>query len=119
MYNTTASKDYYSFNLLIIFNECQDNFGVINGLRLGWTEKENVPWPELSAAWGQTALLTVCLAKKLNIEKFEKFKLVPLGEKSFLEDESGNRLPLYTSQNVRTKFFGDRQFDAAMVAYMA
>ena len=92
---------------------------MINGLRLGWTEKENVPWPELSAAWGQTALLTQCLAKKLNIENFENFKLVPLGEKSFLEDKSGNRLPLYTSQNVRTKFFGDRQFDAAMVAYMA
>jgi len=105
--------------LAAAFHICKkDNFGVINGLRLGWTEKENVPWPELSAAWGQTALLTQCLAKKLNIENFENFKLVPLGEKSFLEDKSGNRLPLYTSQNVRTKFFGDRQFDAAMVAYM-
>ena len=54
-------------------------FGVINGLRLGWSEGDEVPWEELSAAWGQTALLTVSLAKKLNISKFEKYQLVPLG----------------------------------------
>ena len=57
----------------------KDNIGVINGLRLGWKEKEEVPWEELSAAWGQTALLTVSLAKKLNIDKFDKYQLVPLG----------------------------------------
>ena len=57
----------------------KSKFGVINGLRLGWSETDEVPWEELSAAWGQTALLTVCLAKKLGISKFEKYQLIPLG----------------------------------------
>lgn len=35
-----------------------------------------------------------------------------------MEEENGNRLPLYTSRNLRNKLLGDRQFDAAMVAYM-
>ncbi|CBY23803.1 unnamed protein product [Oikopleura dioica] len=93
-------------------------FGVINGLRLGWSESEEVPWNEIAAAWGQTALLTVAVAKKLKMEKFERFTLVPLGEKSFIEDEKGNRHPLYTSRSVKSRVFGERGFDSGVSAYL-
>lgn len=66
----------------------------------------------------KTALLTVAVAKKLKMEKFERFTLVPLGEKSFIEDEKGNRLPLYTSRSVKSRVFGERGFDSGVSAYL-
>ena len=40
-------------------------FGVINGLRLGWSESEEVPWNEIAAAWGQVYIYFNRIYKKL------------------------------------------------------
>ena len=86
-------------------------------LRLGYLESEPVTWEELSAAWGQTALLTKIIIDKMQF-KIEKFTMFPLGSRSFItEKSSGNKLPLYFVQNFKTKLMGDRQFDSAIVAY--
>ena len=45
----------------------------------------NVEWGEISAAWGQCALLLNCMAKKLNLQ-FSKYKVVPFGNLSYILD---------------------------------
>lgn len=97
-------------------------YGVINGLRLGFIEPDGetisdpVTWEELSAAWGQTALLTKIIIQKAGFT-IDKYTICPLGSRSFILDQSGNRLPLYTTQNLRTKLIGDRAFDNGLTAY--
>ena len=86
-----------------------------------------VEWDELSAAWGQTALLTkIIIDKAKNIEKLKKFKIeqfeiFPLGSRSFIIDKkSGTKLPLYYVQGLRSKIIGQMgggNFDNALVAY--
>lgn len=70
-------------------------FGTINGFRLGRLPNVQVEWSEINAAWGQAALLLYCLAKKLNLT-FERYRLVPYGNYSFLEclDDKSKQLPL-------------------------
>lgn len=70
-------------------------FGTINGFRLGRLSTIQVEWSEINAAWGQAALLLYCLAKKLNLN-FEKYRLVPYGNYSFIEclDDKSKQLPL-------------------------
>lgn len=70
-------------------------FGTINGFRLGKLPNVQVEWSEINAAWGQAALLLYCLAKKLNLT-FERYRLVPYGNYSFLEclDDKSKQLPL-------------------------
>ncbi|OQE07095.1 hypothetical protein PENVUL_c015G08569 [Penicillium vulpinum] len=59
-------------------------FGTINGLRLGRLANPSVEWPEINAAWGQTALLLATMAEKLGFQ-FQGYRLRPLGSNSRID----------------------------------
>ena len=84
--------------------------------RLGRLPSVPVEWNEINAAWGQTALLLSCLAKKVDME-FQKYILVPYGSYSYIKVISdGKVLPLYGSGGFKMIF--DTKFDMAMVAFL-
>lgn len=60
------------------------HFGTINNFRLGRLPSAPVDWSEINAAWGQTTLLLVALARKSNLT-FQKYRLVPFGSHSYVE----------------------------------
>ncbi|KRT79646.1 hypothetical protein AMK59_8325 [Oryctes borbonicus] len=92
------------------------HFGTINNFKLGRLPSVPVEWSEINAAWGQTALLLAALARKINLT-FEKYKLVPYGNHSYIEVLGEQReLPLYGSGGF--KFLWDTKFDAGMVAFL-
>ncbi|XP_076313148.1 beclin-1-like Atg6 isoform X1 [Tachypleus tridentatus] len=93
------------------------HFGTINNFRLGRLPSAPVDWTEINAAWGQTVLLLHSLAKKMNLT-FQRYRLVPYGNHSFLEsiEDRSKELPLYGSGGF--KFFWDTKFDQAMVAFL-
>lgn len=93
------------------------HFGTINGLRLGRLQTVPVEWAEINAAWGQTVFLLSTLARFTGVE-FERYRVVPYGNQSFLEPLEGKRklLPLYSSAGLR--LFTDSKFDAAMVGFL-
>ena len=94
------------------------HFGTINGLRLGRLQTLHVEWSEVNAAWGQTAFLLSTLARLAGV-RFERFKLVPYGNQSFVEVLEGRRgriLPLYSTSGIR--LWTDVKFDLAMVAFL-
>ncbi|GAU88407.1 hypothetical protein RvY_01115 [Ramazzottius varieornatus] len=95
----------------------QDQFGTINGFRLGRLPGSPVEWPEINAAWGQTVLLLHSLARRMNFI-FQRYKLVPFGSHSYIEclDDQNKKLPLYGDGGF--KFFWDSKFDNAMVAFL-
>lgn len=92
-------------------------FGTINGFRLGRLPNITVEWSEINAAWGQSALLLHCLAKKLSFT-FKDYRVVPYGNYSFIEslNEEPKELPLYN--NGGFKFMWNTKFDLAMVAFI-
>ncbi|CAF0751871.1 unnamed protein product [Didymodactylos carnosus] len=98
----------------------QEHFGTINGFRLGRLPSINVEWSEINAALGQAALLLHSLAKRIDLQ-FNKYKIVPFGSHSFIEElnEKKNgkpaQLPLYT---VKRHFTWDGPFDQAMIAFL-
>ncbi|KAL3479002.1 autophagy protein Apg6-domain-containing protein [Aspergillus californicus] len=59
-------------------------FGTINGLRLGRLANPSVEWPEINAAWGQTALLLATIAEKLSFQ-FQGYRIRPLGSMSKID----------------------------------
>lgn len=93
------------------------HFGTINNFRLGRLPAVPVDWAEINAAWGQTVLLLHSLAKKVNLT-FQRYRLVPYGNHSFLEslEDKSKELPLHGSGGF--KFFWDTKFDQAMVAFL-
>ncbi|XP_041374609.1 beclin-1-like isoform X2 [Gigantopelta aegis] len=93
------------------------HFGTINNFRLGRLPSVPVDWNEINAAWGQTVLLLHSLAKKMNLT-FQRYRLVPYGNHSYLESltDKSKELPLYGSGGFR--FFWDAKFDQAMVAFL-
>lgn len=95
----------------------QDQFGTINGFRLGRLPGSPVDWPEINAAWGQTVLLLYSLGKKMNFT-FKKYRLVPFGSHSYVEclEDQNKKLPLYGDGGF--KFFWDSKFDHAMAAFL-
>lgn len=76
-------------------------FGTINGLRLGRLTNPSVEWPEINAAWGQTALLLSTIADKLNF-RFQGYRLKPLGSTSRIEKIE------YPQQSPTQSALGDR-----------
>ncbi|KAG8512868.1 Beclin-1 [Galemys pyrenaicus] len=92
-------------------------FGTINNFRLGRLPSVPVEWNEINAAWGQTVLLLHALANKMGL-KFQRYRLVPYGNHSYLESltDKSKELPLYCSGGLR--FFWDNKFDHAMVAFL-
>ncbi|XP_063231200.1 beclin-1-like protein isoform X2 [Bacillus rossius redtenbacheri] len=92
------------------------HFGTINNFRLGRLPSVPVDWSEINAAWGQTTLLLTALARKMNLT-FERFRLVPYGNHSYIEVLAEHRaLPLYGSGGFR--YLWDTKFDSAMVAFL-
>ncbi|KAL4236753.1 Beclin-1 [Mactra antiquata] len=93
------------------------HFGTINNFRLGRLPSQPVEWSEINAAWGQTVLLLHSLAKKMNLT-FQRYRLVPYGNHSYIESlsDKSKELPLYASGGFR--FFWDAKFDQAMVAFL-
>lgn len=93
------------------------HFGTINNFRLGRLPNIPVEWSEINMAWGQTVLLLHSLANKMNL-KFERYRLVPYGNHSYLESltDKSKELPLYSAGGI--KFFWDTKFDQAMVAFI-
>nr|CAG8562869.1 9268_t:CDS:2 [Entrophospora candida] len=69
-------------------------FGTINGFRLGRLPK--IPWNEINAAWGQTALLLSIIAKRLKFT-FQKYG---------------------TGDIAIGRLFQNRRFDSAMVGFL-
>ncbi|KAK2522328.1 Becn1 [Columba livia] len=101
---TDTLLDQLDTQLNITENECQ-NYRV------------PVEWNEINAAWGQTVLLLHALANKMGL-KFQRYRLVPYGNHSYLESlsDKSKELPLYCSGGLR--FFWDNKFDHAMVAFL-
>lgn len=93
------------------------HFGTINGFRLGRLPNVPVEWAEINAAWGQTVLLLHCLAKKVGLT-FERYRLVPYGNHSYVEslENKSRDLPLYCLGGIR--YMLDNKFDLAMVAFL-
>ncbi|KAH9516941.1 Beclin-1 [Dermatophagoides farinae] len=75
-------------------------FGTINGFRLGTSAQHSVS-----------------LAKKLGFT-FQRYKIVPYGNFSFIEslDDKSKQLPLYTAGGI--KYYFHQKFDQAMVAFL-
>ena len=90
---------------------------VINNFRLGRLPTVPVCWDEISAAWGQTALLLLALANTVGLE-FQRYHLIPCGSHSYLRSliDDCAELPLFSSgkQNV----FLHNKFDQAMMAFL-
>ncbi|CAJ0750391.1 24438_t:CDS:10, partial [Entrophospora sp. SA101] len=97
------------------------NFGTINGFRLGRLPNITVEWHEINAAWGQTLLLLVTIANKLNVT-FKNYRLIPLGSFSRVEKIDGDNIvsyELYGTGDIATgRLFQNRRFDSAMVGFL-
>ena len=68
----------------LLFCRHQGPFGTINGFRLGRLPGVHIEWSEINAAWGQVVLLLSSLTKKMDM-RFQRYRLVPFGNQSFLE----------------------------------
>ncbi|XP_003798881.1 beclin-2 [Otolemur garnettii] len=92
-------------------------FGIINNFRLGCLPAVPVAWNEISAAWGQTALLLQALATKIGLE-FQRYRLFPCGSRSYLKSLAGDDpdLPLFCTGGRNSS--SDDKFDDAMVAFL-
>ncbi|CRL21000.1 Autophagy-related protein 6 [Penicillium camemberti] len=109
-------------------------FGTINGLRLGRLANPSVDWPEINAAWGQTALLLATMAEKLGFQ-FQGYRLKPLGSNSRIDkieypmQPSGEpvegaapkvtQLDLFSSGDLPLNLpWLHRRFDSGMVGFL-
>ncbi|KAG8904476.1 autophagy protein 6 [Tulasnella sp. 403] len=95
-------------------------FGTINGLRLGRVPSTVVEWSEINAAWGMTLLLLSTIARKVGFV-FESWRLVPMGSFSKIERTNGDKMSyeLHGSGDLTPgRFFHNRRFDNAMVAFL-
>ncbi|XP_006862450.1 PREDICTED: beclin-2-like [Chrysochloris asiatica] len=90
--------------------------GIINNFKLGCLPTVPVSWNEISAAWGQTALLLLVLSKKMGME-FQRYQLIPCGNHSYLKSltDDSVELPLFCFEG--QSVFLDK-FDLAMVAFL-
>ncbi|KAM7050303.1 beclin-2 [Molossus nigricans] len=90
---------------------------VINNFRLGCLPTEPVSWAEIGAAWGQAALLLVALSRALGLQ-FQRYRLVPCGNRSYLTSLAGDgpELPLYYARGQCPLL--QSKFDQAMVAFL-
>lgn len=101
----------------------------INGLRLGRLSasqlssargQTQVEWPEVNAAWGQTAFLITVLAKQLGCT-FSTYKIVPCGSFSTVERLAPDSAvyELYGTNDWQIgRLLHSRRFDFAMVGIL-
>ncbi|RAL09812.1 beclin 1 [Aspergillus homomorphus CBS 101889] len=116
-------------------------FGTINGLRLGRLTNPSVDWPEINAAWGQTALLLATIANKLGFQ-FQGYQIKPMGSMSRIDEikpsrpspaqsviGGGNTAPSVAPKVTTYDLFSSgelplnlpwlhRRFDSGMVAFL-
>ncbi|GBG30074.1 Beclin-1 [Hondaea fermentalgiana] len=93
-----------------------DDFGVINGLRLGRLPSVPVEWSEINAAWGQAALLLATLATEVNFS-FSKYRVVPMGSASKLA-KVGNERTSYELFHTSNYTFFKSSFENAMICIL-
>jgi beclin 1 len=93
MRNTHVLTDLFKIESLGIF-------GTINGLRIGRTTSDIVPWEEINTGWGHCVLL-VYAVMTLNNYSSGNFVLYPLGNASCIATTTNpaNRFELYCSDN--------------------
>ena len=94
-------------------------FGSINGLRLGRSKDDPVPWTEINAAWGFLCLLTDVIVKRGSIA-LSQYRLLPRGSYSVIIKKSDrSALELYADETSGgiTRFLTGRKFDTAMTAF--
>lgn len=110
----------------ILFDK-EDNYGRINGYRLGY----RVSWPEINVALGQVVLLLSFLKKRFQLT-LDSYKLVPMGSKSYVikkgvssNETNGERtktssvLQLYSSNEFTLgKLFNFNKVDVSMIALL-
>jgi beclin 1 len=95
-------------------------FGSINGLRLGRSKDDPVPWTEINAALGFLCLLVDVIVKKLDIS-LSQYRLLPRGSYSVIIKKSDkSTLELYADETSGglTRFLTGRKFDSAMYALL-
>ena len=61
-------------------------FGTINSFRMGKTNKIQVEWDEINAAWGQAVLLLHTMASSCDEFEFSEKKLIPMGSYPKISD---------------------------------
>ncbi|WFD44876.1 Vacuolar protein sorting-associated protein atg6 [Malassezia psittaci] len=115
---------------LDVFDIGQDERGIatINGWHLGRlstahvsTAGEQIDWPEINAAWGQTAFLLTVLSRKLACE-FSQYQIHPCGPLSAVERLGADhaKYELYgTNEWQIGRLFHSRRFDQAMIGVLA
>lgn len=104
----TEIKQFSSYNILnSLFNiSSDDNYGKINGARLGCPANSLIP-DEVNSALGYVVYLTAIIAKKCNFE-FKKYELIPMGNYSKILKKEQNSVYELTftgsSSNLVDKF---------------
>jgi beclin 1 len=61
-------------------------FGTINSFRMGKTNKIQVEWDEINAAWGQAVLLLHTMSSSCDEFEFSEKKLIPMGSYPKISD---------------------------------
>lgn len=91
--------------------------GILNNFRLGCLPTVPVPWNEINAAWGQTALLLFALSRTIGLE-FQRYQLVPCGNHSYLRSLADDliELPLFCKEGQSSFLYN--KFDRAMTALL-
>lgn len=76
-----------------------------------------MPWNEINAAWGQTALLLFALSRTIGLE-FQRYQLVPCGNHSYLRSLADDliELPLFCKEGQSSFLYN--KFDRAMTAFL-
>lgn len=104
--------------------ETADEYGRINGFRLGY----KVPWPEINSALGQVTLLLIFIIGRLDL-KLKDYTLIPKGSNSQIIKFSANAttsgtphksvLNLYSSNEFSLgKLFNYNKLDVTMIAVL-
>ena len=88
-------------------------FGTINSFRMGKTNKIQVEWDEINAAWGQAVLLLHTMARVEGFQ-FSEYKLLPMGSFPRIVDKH-NIYELYgpVTQIVRANY------DKGMICFLS
>ncbi|CAD7968308.1 unnamed protein product [Amoebophrya sp. A120] len=118
-----GASNYSSANTtsdMLSIQQSAQQFGKINGFRLGRLPEVDVSWDEINSAWGFVCLLLDTLVRKLRIPEGElSYRLQPCGNTSSVVDcASGQTLELYGSEGSFTRFYSARRFDQAMVGFL-
>ncbi|KAL7672100.1 hypothetical protein ACOME3_006995 [Neoechinorhynchus agilis] len=90
-----------------------EHFGVINGCRLGTLPGIDVPWPEINLGLGYVALLVNSLAREIKIPKFERYRIVPYVDLSYVETTTPI-VQVYPLYNKHRKLVWTSKFDNAL-----